>query len=222
MNPSSLLRSAGLALALALAAGTTGCSQEDIDPMIKQAKYKAYAPNPFFADGRGMRPPVAGTVSREQTLGSTALVHGVDEKGATVTGFPLQITAPLLETGRKEYDIHCAICHGLAGDGKSLVATQMSLKPPADLHTKRAVTNGHIYQVIGEGWGLMGGYAAELSVTERWAVVAYVRALQRSQFAKLDDATPEARTVLAAQSPEPARPAAPAEPHDAHPAKEHQ
>jgi mono/diheme cytochrome c family protein len=213
------LKSAASALALALAAGTLGCSQEDIDPMIKQAKYKAYAPNPFFADGRGMRQPVAGTVAREQTLGSTQLVHGVDEKGEMITNFPLPVTAQLVEKGRAKYDIHCAICHGHAGDGISLVASQMSLKPPPSLHLKRAVTNGHLYKTIAEGFGLMGSYAAELSVEERWAVVAYVRALQRSQFAKLDDATPEARTVLAAQAP---APAAPAEPHDAHPAKEHQ
>ncbi len=216
-----LMRSAGLALAFSLGslAFATGCSQEDIDPMIKQAKYKAYAPNPFFADGRGMRPPVAGTVAREQTLGPAQLIRGVDEKGLDITNFPLPLTAQLLENGRKKYDIHCGICHGLAGDGMSLVASQMSLKPPPSLHTKRAVTNGHLYKTIAEGYGLMGGYAAELSVEERWAVVAYVRALQRSQFARLEDATPEARTVLAAQAP---APAAPAEPHDAHPVKEHQ
>jgi mono/diheme cytochrome c family protein len=200
------------ALAVIAAAG---CSQEDIDPMIKQAKYKAYAPNSFFADGRGMRPPVAGTVAREQTVGAPQLVHGADEKGVTVTNFPLPLTANLLAKGRKEYDIHCAICHGLAGDGKSLVASQMSLKAPPSLHEKRNVTSGHIFQVIGEGWGLMGGYSNELSVEERWAVVAYVRALQRSQHAQLSDAPPEVRKELAAAGPAP-------EEHDAqHPAKEH-
>ena len=213
------LKGAASALAVILAAGASGCSQEDIDPMIKQAKYKAYAPNPFFADGRGMRQPVAGSVAREQTLGPTQLVLGVDEKGQAITNFPLPVTAPLLEKGRAKYNIHCAICHGIAGDGKSLVASQMSLKAPPSLHEKRAVTTGHLYKTIAEGFGLMGGYAAELSVEERWAVVAYVRALQRSQFARLDDATPEARTVLAAQAP---GQAAPAEPHDAHPVKEHQ
>ena len=210
-------RSRTLACAL-LACGLAACQQEAIDPMVKQAKYKAYAPNPFFADGRSMRTPPPGTVSRERQLGSTQLIRGVDEKGVNITNFPLPLDAALLDTGRRKYQIHCALCHGLAGDGKSLIASQMSLKTPPSLHERRQLVNGHIYEVVTNGYGLMAGYAVELSVAERWAVVAYVRALQRTQNARLEDAPAPERTVLAAQAETPTQPGhAPGSPHPVEP-----
>ena len=190
-------RAAALALSCGLF-GLAACQQETIDPMVKQAKYKAYAQNPFFPDGRAMRPPPAGTVPRERQLGSPQLIRGVDEKGVKISHFPLKLDLGLLETGRNKYQIHCALCHGLSGDGKSLIATQMSLKTPPSLHQRRHLTNGHIYEVVTNGYGLMAGYGVELSVDERWAVVAYVRALQRSENARLEDAPPQERARLAA------------------------
>ena len=188
--------------AAALLFGTACIQQEAIDPMVKQAKYKAYAPNPFFADGRAMRPPPGGTVPRERQLGSTQLIHGVDEKGAKISNFPLPLDRALLETGRKKYEIHCALCHGLAGDGRSLISSQMSLKTPPSMHERRHLLNGHIYEVVTNGYGLMAGYGVELSVEERWAVVAYVRALQRTETARLEDAPPAERALLAAHPAE--------------------
>jgi mono/diheme cytochrome c family protein len=192
-----LARRSTLALcASLLLPALAGCTQDQIDPMVKQAKYKAYAPNPFFADGRSMRTPPSGTVPRERQLGSTQLIRGVDEKGVKISAFPLPLTRALLATGQKKFEIHCAVCHGLSGNGVSLIATQMSLKQPPDLHQKRALATGHIYEVVTNGYGLMAGYGVELSVEERWAVVAYVRALQRSQNATLGDATPQGRAEL--------------------------
>jgi hypothetical protein len=190
---------------LALLGALSGCiQQEEIDPMVKQAKYKAYAPNPFFADGRAMRVPPGGTVPRERRLGSSALIHGLDDKGQPITGFPLPLTPELLKTGQKKFNIHCAICHGIAGDGQSLVASQMSLKAPPSLHERRNLTDGHLYEVVANGYGLMAGYGVELTIEERWAVVAYVRALQRSQDARLEDAPAEVRAHLSAAPAAPA------------------
>lgn len=187
---------------LGLAALSAACIQaEEIDPMMKQAKYKAYAPNPIFADGRAMRVPPQNAIAREKRLGAPELVRGADAAGKTISHWPLPVTASLVELGRRKYDIHCAVCHGLAGDSKGLVSNQMALAAPPSLLTKGALTNGHIYEVIANGFGLMGGYAADLGVEERWAVVAYVRALQKSRSARLDDAPAEARAQLAKEGP---------------------
>ncbi|MBS2020998.1 MAG: cytochrome c [Deltaproteobacteria bacterium] len=183
---------------VALAMSSVACVQaEDIDPMMKQAKYKAYAPSPMYADGRSMRTPPANTIPREKKVGNTELTDGVDAAGKTITGFPMHLDSHTLELGKKKFDIHCAICHGLAGDGVSLVGSQMGLRAPPNLHTKAALTNGHIYEVVKNGFGLMAGYGSDLNVDERWAVVAYVRALQRSQNSRIDDVPPAARGELA-------------------------
>lgn len=188
--------------ALAALATLAACIQaEEIDPMMKQAKYKAYAPNPMFADGRAMRTPPANTIAREKRLGMTALISGVDKSGKTITNFPLTLTPGHLATGRAKYNVHCAVCHGLAGDSKGLVSNQMSLRAPPSLHEKVALTNGHLYEVIANGFGLMGGYAPDLTVEERWATVAYVRALQTTRLGKLDDVPPAIRAQLEKETP---------------------
>jgi mono/diheme cytochrome c family protein len=102
--------------------------------------------------------------------------------------------------GRTRFEIHCAICHGLVGDGVSLVATQMSLRPPPNLHQLRNPGPGHVFQVVSEGFGLMPPYAAQLTPRERWAVVAYLQALQRSQAGTLADAPPDIQQKLRAEA----------------------
>jgi mono/diheme cytochrome c family protein len=188
-----------VALASVLCFGTACVQSESIDPMMVQQKYRAYARNDFFLDGRAMRTPPPNTIPRERTVGPPELTTGANAKGEPVTVIPVPVTRALLETGRGKFNIICATCHGLAGDGNSLVATQMSLRPPPSLHSAHSV--GHYYQVITAGYGLMAGYAAELSVEERWAVIAYLRALQRSQDARLADAPPDVRARLQKESP---------------------
>ena len=94
---------------------------------------------------------------------------------------PVPMTHKLLELGRKRYDITCGTCHGPLGDGDSIVARQMALRPPPSLHRYIDRPAGYIYEVITKGFGMMASYAAELTIEERWAVVAYIRALQLSQ-----------------------------------------
>jgi mono/diheme cytochrome c family protein len=121
--------------------------------------------------------------------------------GKDVTEVPLPLTRALLDVGHRRFDIYCATCHGLLGDGRSPVAANMSLRLPPDLHDRAAMAVGHYYQVIANGFGLMPGYAAELSVEERWAVIAYLRALQLSQRAPLSMAPPPERERLSKERP---------------------
>jgi mono/diheme cytochrome c family protein len=192
------MKTALIAFGLLAVMSSAAClQQEDIDPMTKQAKYKPFTQNPFFSDGRAMRTPPPNTVSRERTA-NPAVEYGTDEKGAPLAVSPLATTALLLATGHKQFNIHCAICHGGSGDGRSLVSSQMSLKTPPNLIAadKRALPDGRIFNSITNGYGLMNGYAADLTSEERWAVVAYLRALQRSQSTTMADAPADVQAQL--------------------------
>lgn len=116
---------------------------------------------------------------------------------------PIDITPELLQSGRKHFDISCAPCHGLLGDGNSVVASKMSLRTPPSLLTPniRTMADGLIFRTISEGYGLMPGYAAELSTIDRWGIVAYVRALELSQNAPLELAPTEIRKKLESGAP---------------------
>jgi len=192
------MKTALIAFGLLAAMSSAAClQQEDIDPMTKQAKYKAFTQNPFFSDDRAMRTPPANTIARERTA-SPQLEYGTDDKGAPLAAIPVALTPELMKLGHKQFDIHCAICHGATGDGHSLVSTQMSLKTPPNLieKSKRDLLDGTIFNAITNGYGLMNGYAADLTSEERWAVVAYLRALQRSQATTLADAPADVRAQL--------------------------
>ena len=175
----------------------SACTCEDIDPMRRQPKYKAYQQNPLFADGRAMRTPPEGTVPRERVLGSIELTEGGTD-AQPVAKIPIPVDAALLAQGRGRFEIYCATCHGILGDGDSIVARNMSLRPPPNLtaapYSQRSV--GSYYRTITYGFGLMAPYSGELSVKERWAVVAYLKALQRSQAGRLEDVPQGQRASL--------------------------
>ena len=191
MTPSSRL------CAFAVSVALSGCGTTDwIDPLERQPKYRPYAANPFFEDGRAMRVPPVNTVPRERIVQKPEMTSGKDLNGEVLTAIPIPITRELMTHGRKKFEIHCAACHGLVGDGLSPVATQMSLRPPPNLLRVPNATPGHFYQVITAGYGLMASYAAELNPEERWGVIAYLQALRRSQAATLDDAPPDVRARL--------------------------
>jgi mono/diheme cytochrome c family protein len=159
------------------------------DPMQRQAKYKAYQSSEYHPDGLAMRAPPAGTVPYG-SVGDPGLQRGIGEDGKPLARAPVPFTAPLLATGRKKFEIHCALCHGLVGDGQSQVALNMSLRRPPNLHLYRDVPDGYLYQVISQGFGLMPGYAGDLTPEERWGVVGYLRALQLSQHASAAQVPP--------------------------------
>jgi mono/diheme cytochrome c family protein len=171
----------------------TACPR--LDPMQRQQKYRAYQASEFYADGLAMRQPPAGTV-RFGSAVDAALATGAGPDGKPLARMPVDATADLLALGRKRFDVYCAVCHGVLGDGETQVALNMSLRRPPSLHEFRDLPDGFLYQVVSRGFGLMPSYANELSIQDRWAVVAYVRALQLSQHATLDAVPPEARDRL--------------------------
>ena len=181
---------------LAAAAGLAllaGC--EALDPMITQQKVKAYRPSEFWPDGISMRAPPAGATAREDLL-EPQVATGRGPDGKVLTRIPLTVDRKLLERGRSRFEIHCAVCHGYLGDGVSLVARNMSLRPPPSLLARYQQPDGWYFQVMSEGFGLMPSYASHLTVQERWAVVAYLRALQLSQMQRADQLTPADRARL--------------------------
>jgi mono/diheme cytochrome c family protein len=185
-------RTAAAAAALALTACSEAC--DDLH-MRQQKKFEAYEQSPFYEDGLAMRAPPPGTVARERPR-DRAVYTGRDDLGAILDAGPLPVTPALLQLGRKRFDAVCAACHGLAGDGDSVVAANMSLRPPPSLHAHREHPDGWYFDVITRGFGLMPSFAQVLPPEERWAVVAYLRALQLSQAARLDQVPPEERARL--------------------------
>ncbi len=166
-----------------------------LDPMQRQQKYKAYQASEYYEDGLAMRAPPAGTVPFHSLL-DPAVETGVGPDGKALALSPLPVTAASMARGHDRFDVYCAACHGVLGDGQSQVALNMSLRKPPSLHAYRQVPDGYIFRVITQGFGLMPSYAAALPPEDRWAVVAYVRALQLSQYAALDQLPPDAREQL--------------------------
>ncbi|MGA9838647.1 MAG: cytochrome c, partial [Gemmatimonadaceae bacterium] len=156
-----------------------------VKPMVNmevQPRLDAQAPDRFFANGRGMQLPPAGTVARGYM---PILAASPDEAGKDLIN-PLPVTAQVLERGRQQFNLHCAVCHDRLGTGKPwLDSTYQAM--PVDLQSApmRAAADGYLFWVMSEGIRTMPGYAADISQDDRWAIVRYIRALQRSQ-----DATP--------------------------------
>jgi mono/diheme cytochrome c family protein len=190
------MRSILLATALCAACGDTTI----FDPMERQPKYRPFSANPLYEDGRAMRNPPEGTVAREGSRLRPEIATGRDRSGQIVDSIPIAVSLEVMYRGRTKFEIHCAVCHGLVGDGYSPVATQMSLRPPPNLHQLRNARPGHLFQVMTEGYGLMPSYAAQLTAEERWSVAAYVEALRRSQAARLADAPPDIQEKLRAEA----------------------
>ena len=171
------------------------CHPSDLDPMEIQPKFAPYRESDFFDDGRAMRVPPPGTIPRERIIGNPALTEGI-VGGQAAARIPLPVTAELLRLGQRRFEITCATCHGVLGDGDSEVARKMSLRPPPSLAAYADQPPGVLFRVISTGYGLMPAYGVEIPAPERWAVVAYVRALARSQRVPLDQAPPAVRQQL--------------------------
>ena len=204
MNRTSTLSlRSGLALAVAMVAlsALAGCDEDAINPMAaRQPRVNFYSGSDFYADGQGMREPPPGTVPRQRITGNPSFTTGREGKNF-VTTFPIKVDDALMRLGQKRYNITCGTCHGPLGDGDSIVARQMALKPPPSLMLFADRPVGYIFEVASKGHGLMANYAAELTVPERWAVVAYVRALQVSATASLDQVPVARRAELEKETP---------------------
>jgi len=190
-----------LPAALAAAALLSGCREKvipepDFERMIRQERYGLWEPCEHFADGRAMQRPPEGTVPRERVTGRPGYRDGV-EGGRYVTEIPVPLTVPFVTRGRERYETFCAPCHGVLGDGASRVAMRMMLRLPPSLvgEPAKSFPPGRIYQVIDRGYGMMPRYADELpDIEDRWAVVAYLRALSLSRRADARTLPPDLRT----------------------------
>jgi mono/diheme cytochrome c family protein len=179
-----------------------GCDDEllpsiNLERMIDQSKEKPYGESRDFSDGRAMRRPPDDSVPVTRAEIQPGIAVG-EAAGAYLTRPPIPITRGLLEVGQDRFQTYCAACHGIRGDGQSVVAANMSLRRPPSLVDARVqgFPDGRIYQVIVLGYGLMRPYTEDLTTPEdRWATVAYLRALQLSQGVgvPLTSLSPEAR-----------------------------
>jgi len=164
--------------------------------MDVQGKYKPQAASKFFADGRTDRPAPAGTVPRGRSTAADpdflraddAHYLGKNADGSFVKGFPIEVTETMIRRGQNRYAIYCAPCHGVNGDGQGITkAYGMVLTPSYHDDRLRQMPEGQVFNTITNGLNTMSPYADKLSPDERWAVIAYVRALQRAHNAKLSD-----------------------------------
>jgi mono/diheme cytochrome c family protein len=176
------------ALSLVFAAGCArGCTSSrppiHLNPsMDDQPKVRPQAASRFFYDGAAMRQPVPGTVPIGGLREDTAVFEGKDAEGAFVTAIPAAVDAAFVARGRDRYEIYCQPCHDPRGDGRGILFQRGNV-PTASMHQEkiRAYPDGQIFDVITNGVGLMAGYRWPITAEDRWAIVAYVRELQRER-----------------------------------------
>ncbi|HEX6288779.1 MAG TPA: cytochrome c [Herpetosiphonaceae bacterium] len=164
--------------------------------MRDQYRYEPYERSTFFADRQSSRQPVANTVARGQLRPDAQLTTGKDGD-QLVNELPFPATREVLERGQQRYNVFCAPCHGLSGNGNGVVV-QRGFPAPPSLHQDRLrdAPVGHYFDVITNGFGRMYPYDYRIPVEDRWAIVAYIRALQLSQNAQIEDVPPEERQQL--------------------------
>jgi mono/diheme cytochrome c family protein len=170
----------------------TACRQD----MYNQPKAKTYSATEFFADGTSARPLPPHTVeyhgARENEVFYTGLTNGV-----LLAKLPMPVTPELLQRGRERYDIYCAVCHGATGEGQGEIV-QRGFPAPPTYHSERLrnAPIGHFYDVITNGYGVMYPYASRVEPSDRWAIAAYIRALQLSRHAAMSDLSPNEQRRL--------------------------
>jgi mono/diheme cytochrome c family protein len=187
MSERGTVRGKTAALLLAAILSAAACRQD----LYNQPKYKPQAASEFFADGRAARPAVEGAIARGQLNDDAHRFTGrVD--GRLVATFPYPVTRAMLDRGRERYTIFCAPCHDLTGNGNGTIVRR-GLKQPPSFHIERlrSAPPGHFFDVISNGLGAMQDYSAQIPADDRWAIIAYMRALQLSQRATPADVPPE-------------------------------
>jgi len=164
--------------------------------MHLQPKYLPYQATSFFPDGRSERQPVPGTVARGQ-LRTDELFYTGRENGVAANKFPFPITRADLERGRERFNVYCTPCHDYTGSGRGMIVRRGFPQPPSyHIQRLRDAPVGHFYEVITNGFGAMYSYAARIEPADRWRIAAYIRVLQFSQNAKIDDVPESERAKL--------------------------
>jgi len=165
--------------------------------MQNQNKMRPYRESTFYPDGASARPLPAHTVARGDLRADEAYYTGI-RGGKPVADIPFPLTRDVLLRGEQRYDIFCSPCHGRVGDGLGMIVTRGYKQPPS-FHSEqlRNAQVGWFFSVMTQGFGVMPSYAAQVPVADRWAIAAYIRALQYSQNARLSDLSPAAQQAIA-------------------------
>lgn len=181
-------------LTLALAGG---CRQK----MADQPRYDPLEPSDFFEDGMSARPRIAGTVARGELSGNPFFDTG-KVNGAIGNGFPMPVTLEVVNRGEDRFNIYCSQCHGRVGDGNGMIPSRGYRRPPS-FHTEtlRNAPTGHLFDVMTNGFGAMPPYGRMIPPQDRWAIAAYIKALQLSQSATVADVPVTERGKLDSQPP---------------------
>ena len=176
-------RRVGCATALAATFILAGCRQD----MQNKPKFYPQRGTTLFADGRSARPQVENTVGRDQLHEDAYFYTGI-QGGKEGDGLPIPLTAATLQRGQERYNVYCTPCHSRVGNGDGMIV-QRGYRPAGNFHTDRlrSAPLGHFFAVITNGYGAMPDYASQVAPADRWAVAAYIRALQLSQNAKASD-----------------------------------
>lgn len=188
-------RFASIACLAALAMLFAGCRLD----MHVQPKYLPYEPTAFFDDGRSERPPVPGTVARGH-LHLDELLYTGKENGVVSNRFPFPMTHEDLERGRQRYNIYCTPCHDYTGSGRGMIVQRGFPTPPSyHIDRLRQAPVGHFFEVMTNGYGSMYSYASRIEPEDRWRIAAYIRVLQLSQHATIQDVPDSERQTLTQQ-----------------------
>ncbi|MBI2816896.1 MAG: cytochrome c [Acidobacteria bacterium] len=164
--------------------------------MHTQPRYNPLDESSFFGDDKSARPVVAGTVARGQ-LRTNELLYTGKVNGQFADQFPFPITRDDLQRGKERYNIYCTPCHGQGGEGHGMIV-QRGFSPPPSYHIERLrkAPAGHYFDVMTNGFGKMYSYASRIAPEDRWRITAYIRALQLSQWATLEDVPESERRQL--------------------------
>jgi len=180
------------ALVLAVA-GLSACRQD----MHDQPKYVPLRPSEFFLDGRSARPLPENTIARGHLNDDAVFYTGKGADGKPVADFPFPVTKEVILRGQQRYNVYCTPCHDRTGRGNGMIVRRGYRQPPTyNSDRLRDQPNGYFYDVITNGFGAMPDYAAQIQPQDRWAIVAYIRALQLSERASINDVPAEARGQL--------------------------
>ncbi len=180
-------------IVLFAAALTLACRQD----MQNQPKYIPLRPTDFFSDGRSARPLIDGTVARGHLDDDAVYYTAKGPDGKYVAEFPFPVTKDVIERGQDRFDIYCSPCHDTLGTGDGRIVRRGFRHPPSyHIDRLRQAPVGYFYDVITNGFGAMPDYSAQIQPRDRWAIVAYIRALQLSQNAPLSDVPGDAQAQL--------------------------
>jgi mono/diheme cytochrome c family protein len=185
------------ALLLAIAASGAACRQD----MHDAPRYDPLEKSTFFADGQASRPLVANTVARGLLREDRHFFEGVVE-GKPAETFPMAVTASVMERGQERFNVFCSPCHGRTGEGNGMIV-QRGFRQPPSYHEDRLrnAPVGYFFDVMTHGFGAMQDYSSQLPPADRWAVAAYIRALQLSQRASIEDVPADRRADLDRPAP---------------------